>query len=226
MKRLSVLFVCPKVVLILGLIIVWSAPGLAQLNIGVLGGYAGGIAKSAIPDYDDTKWSGTGTYGAVLNYRLHSGISLGVRAEQVKLKLTETGSDLGTLTLRPMLATIGYQTAPPKKGRGLGGHVQFGGGVGLTSFEIGPSVRDLVGSYGGIATVRATVNKAPLFEMGGGVDYFLNRHVSLTSDFRILLGNAGTTWTVAVGTFATNMDWNKLSPSTAQILGGIRFWLK
>ncbi len=209
--------------LVLGLLAV-SSTGLAQFNVAILGGYAGGIAKSAIPDYDATRWGGTKTYGATLNYRFHNGLSLGFRAEQMTLRMTEDGDHMGDLKLRPLMAAVGYQTRRPETGRGFGGHAQFGGGIALTEFETGAAINAIASAYHG--NVDVTVNRAPVFEAGGGVDYFLNRWVSITSDFRLVMSNVGTRWRVSVGNSYSDMDWNKLYASTGQVLGGVRFWLK
>lgn len=204
-------------------VIVLAAPAMAQFNAGFLGGFAGAVAKEGVPDFQDTKFSGAGTYGAALNYRKANGLSIGLKAEQVTMTLREGTDEMGRLKLTPLMATLGYQ-GRPKEGRGFTGHAQFGGGIALAEFQKGLAITGLERQYG--ALIDATVKNAPVFEIGGGADYFLNRHVSLTSDFRILITMVGTSW-AAVGRQRVEIpDINKFNPSSAQILGGVRFWLR
>ena len=201
----------------------FAACASAQLNIGAVGGYAGGIAREGISGFSSSSLMGSQTYGASASYRFNSGMSVGFRGESVRFGLRESGLDLGSLQLRPVLATIGYQ-GMPRDGQGFTGHGHFGGGVAFTSFSKGPAITGLERTYG--ALIVATTKTAPVIEFGGGVDYFLTRNISLTTDFRLLFSNVGTQFT-AVGVRSVPVEGIDTFPaSNAQVLGGIRFWIR
>jgi hypothetical protein len=74
--------------------------------------------------------------------------------------------------------------------------------------------------------VLVSTRKAPVFEFGGGIDYFISPNISLTTDFRLLASNVKTQWAV-VGTRTVPVsEFEKFFASNGQVLGGIRFWLK
>ena len=164
----------------------------------------------------------TEAYGVSVNYRFHNGVSIGLRAEQFQMGLKESSDSLGVLKMRPVMVVFGGQ-GRPAKGRGITGHGQIGGGVALCRFEKGAAITGLERLTG--ATIVVSTKNAPVFEMGGGLDYFLSRHVSLTTDFRVLLSNVGTSWS-AVGRRAVLIPGiDKFFASNGQALGGIRIWL-
>jgi len=199
-----------------------AAAAAAQVNIGVLGGLAGSVTEEGVAGFGETKFKPTNAYGATFNYRFPSGLSIGVRAEQFRMPLREGSDALGNLQMRPVMVTIGGQGRPPK-GRGLTGHGQIGGGVSLCRFEKGSAITDLERMFGARVDVRTKT--APVFEMGGGLDYFISRHVSFTTDFRILLSNVGTSW-YAVGRQSVQIDnIEKFFASNAQAIAGVRIWL-
>jgi hypothetical protein len=193
------------------------------MHIGATGGYAASITKEGVAGFGDTSLGKSKTYGADLGYRFGSGLKLGVRVEQLRLGVRESGLDLGTLAMRPVLVTVGYQ-GMPAKGRGFTGHGQFGGGVALSRFTNGPAIVNLERATG--ARLETTTRTSPAFELGGGVDYFVTRQVSLTTDFRVLLSNVGTQFT-AVGVRRVPIDGiDKFFASNAQVLAGVRIWFR
>lgn len=194
---------------------------LAQVNVGILGGLAGSVTEEGVAGFGDTKFKSANAYGATLNYRFRSGFSVGVRTEQFRLPLHEGSDFLGNLRMRPMILTIGGQSRPAK-GRGFAVHGQIGGGVALCRFEKGTTLTDVERLYG--VRVDVHTKKAPVFELGGGMDYFVSRHVSFTTDFRVLLSNVGTQW-YAVGYRRVHMDKiKKFFASNAQAIAGLRIW--
>lgn len=114
--------------------------------------------------FSESAFKPSNAYGASLNYRFHNGLFVGLRAEQFRRALKESGDALGNLKVQPALFVLGYQ-GKPTKGRSLTGHVQLGGGVGKTQFEKGPAIDELEQIYRGAQLVVRTEN-APVFEMG------------------------------------------------------------
>lgn len=198
-----------------------AAPAIAQVNAGILGGLAGSVTREGVAGFGETKFKAANAYGATLSYRFRNGFSVGVRTEQFRLPLREGSDFLGSLQMRPVMLTVGGQ-GRPAKGRGFAGHGQIGGGVALCRFEKGTTLTNLERRYG--ARIDVHTKKAPVFELGGGVDYFVSRHVSFTTDFRILLSNVGTQW-YAVGYRTVPIPKiDKFFASNAQAIAGLRIW--
>ncbi len=209
-------------VCILGAVLTGTAPAVAQINVGLLGGMAGSITQEGVAGFGETKFKPANTYGATLNYRFARGFSIGVRTEQFRMPLKENGDNFGNLQMRPVMVAIGGQ-GRPAKGRGLTGHGQIGGGIALCRFEKGPAITTLERLLG--VRMQVEAKNAPVFEMGGGLDYFVSRHVSFTTDFRVLLSNVGTKW-YAVGGRRVQVDnVDKFYASNAQAIAGVRIWL-
>ena len=205
------------------ILIIGSIPARAQLNFGFTGGVAGSVTGEGVADFSETKFSPSRTYGASAGYRFSNGLTLAARAEQFQMGLRENGASLGTLRMKPILFSVGYQGLP-SEGRRITGHVQFGAGMALTDFEKGSVLTDMESAYG--ARLNILTSHAPIFEFGGGLDYFFSRYVSFTSDFRILFSNVGTQWS-AVGYRTVEMpDIETFLASNGQAQVGIRFWLK
>jgi hypothetical protein len=147
---------------------------------------------------------------------------------------------VGTLELRPLLFTGGYQ-GRPRNGRGLSGHAQLGAGISLSQFNKSPEIINLERQQGPTYPVGVVRTKnAPVAELSAGIDFFISRHVSFTSDFRMLLANVDADYSLACtgqclcsGTAGKGCTLfpamapigNRFSASTGQVLVGIRFWL-
>ncbi len=207
----------------LGLMLLGSLPARAQLNLGFTGGMAGSVTSEGIANFSETKFRPSRTYDASVGYRFSNGMTLGVRAEQLQLGLRENGSSLGSLTMKPFLLSIGYQ-GRPSEGRGFAGHVQVGGGMALTNFNKGSALTSMEGAYG--ARLNILTDNAPVFELGAGFDYFVSRHVSFSSDFRILFANVATQWSAVGRQMVPIPDIERFYASNGQAVGGIKFWLK
>jgi len=208
------------------LVVVLAAgvPAYAQLSVHATGGFAGNVNKEAIGGFSETKFGPTSAYGAGVNYRFKNGVSLGVNAEQLRMNLKEDKDTLGRLQLKPVLLTLGYQGKPKtKNGRGVTGHAEFGGGRASPRFEKGSAITGLESQYR--AQVRVRTTNTPVFSLSAGVDYFVSRHVSFTTDMRFLIANVGTSW-AAVGYRTVPIpNINKFGASTGQVLGGLKLWL-
>jgi hypothetical protein len=224
MKPKTLFRFCSAATFAAGAIFLLSGIARAQFHAGVAGGYAASIAGDGLAGFGDTTLGGTSTRAGSAAYRIGNGLVLGVRAEQLRLHLTETGADMGRLRITPLLVSVGYQGLPAN-GRGFTGHGQFGGGIALTSFTNGAFVSDLERMTG--ATMQVRTKSAPAFEAGGGVDYFVTRQISFTTDFRLLLSNVPVSMT-AVGPrgSAAVPGVEKFFASSAQVLGGIRLWIR
>jgi hypothetical protein len=195
----------------------------SQINFGISSGFAGPVGPEAIPDFSEDVFQRTKAYAASMGYRFGSGATIGVRYEQLRMRLTEGSDALGTLDLRPAMVSAGYQSRPDD-GRGFAGHGQGGGGIARTKFVKGSAVRALETFYG--ATVLVSTKTAPVFEFGGGVDYFITKRLSITSDFRVVVANVNTDWSVGSAGFVVPIEGiDKFLASTWQVLGGIRFYL-
>jgi len=201
----------------------FAACAAAQLSIGVSAGFAGGVTSEGVEGFSDSKFKPSDAYGASLRYRFKNGVFAGVSAEQFRLGLKENGDALGSLTVQPALILVGYQSKPAN-GRGFAGHIEFGGGIGRTRFEKGPALIDLERQFPGAQLVVRTRN-AGVGEFGGGLDYFISRYASLTSDFRLLFSNIGTDWAAeGYGYNVTIPQISKFFASNGQVQGGIRLW--
>jgi hypothetical protein len=195
---------------------------MAQVGIGFHGGLAGPAAKEGLAGFSETKFRRTETFGGSISYRTQRGVVVGVRAEQLRMRLKERDVDFGSLQMRPVLLFVGGQHKPAE-GRGWSGHGQVGAGVAFTRFHKGVDVTNLERLFGG--RFEVSTKTAPVFEMGGGVDYFFSRRLSLTTDFRVLLSNVGTRWE-AVGVRRVPVQgFEKFFASNGQALMGIRVWL-
>jgi hypothetical protein len=216
--------ICGRAIWVSLLAIYFAAPVAAQLSVGGVYGIAGPFAASAVEGFDHTKWRRAPTYGAAVEYRFKSGLSLGVRAERLDMKMREDAYELGSLKISPMLATIGYQILPAK-GKRFGGYVRFGAGTGSTKFTNGPDIKNLIGTSG--VKLDVSVDKPILFDIGGGIDYFLIRQISITGDFRLLMSNIGTKWRMSYGSVYTYLeDVDNFYASTGQAAIGVRLWLR
>lgn len=203
--------------------LVFAQPAAAQTSFGLMGGWAGSITQQGLGGFAQTKFQKGPTFGGGFGHRFGNNVSLELSASQLSMQLIEGGADLGTLRMSPIMLLLRGQ-GKPASGKGLTGHAQLGGGINLIrGFEKGRSVTDLERRFG--ARMEISNRNSAIFEVGGGVDYFFNRHVSLTTDFRLLLGNVKTSW-VAVGRTSVPVEgFEKFLVSNGQALMGIRFWL-
>ena len=208
-----------------GLLLLSSSTGLAQMNVSVSGGYAGSMTEEGIKGFSETEFSKNArTYGGGFGFRFRSGITIEARVEQLRLELSETGDVFGTLEMRPITISVGVQTMPAKN-HGFAFHGQVGGGMARTKFVNGPWIKELEDYYYSLIDVEVTTKDAFVFTAGGGVDYFITRNFALTSDFRIVGTNVGTSWAVSgLGTSLPIEDADTFYASTAQVLGGVRIW--
>jgi len=193
----------------------------AQFNFGVNGGFAGSVTTEALAGYSSTKLDSGGALGGAVGYRFGNGLTLGMSVDQFRMTLRENAENFGSLRMRPVIASVGWQGRP--SGRGLTGHAQIGGGVLLTNFQKGPFITDLERTSR--AQVVTTTKNAPAVALGGGLDYFLHPKFSVFTDVRILFANVTTEW-AAVGNIRVPLDFDKFYASNAQMLGGIRVWFK
>lgn len=210
-----------------GLLLLSSATASAQVNVSVSGGYAGSMTEEGIKGFSETEFSKNArTYGGGGGFRFRSGITIEARVEQLRLELTETGDVFGTLELRPITVSVGTQSLPAGN-HGLAFHGQLGGGIARTKFVTGPWISELEEYYYSLLQVEVTTKNAFVFTAGGGLDYFVTRNFALTSDFRIVGTNVGTSWSVSgPGVSLPIEDADTFYASTVQVLGGVRIWFR
>ncbi|HEU0142191.1 MAG TPA: hypothetical protein VFQ79_20890 [Bryobacteraceae bacterium] len=205
----------------MGLAFTWTAT--AQVNFGLAGGLAGSATKEGLAGYTATGFGRSASYGGGGGYRFRNGLIVDGRFEQLQMRLSEDGADMGSLRLRPAVITVGYQGIPAK-GRGFSGHAYVGGGVAFSSFRKGNAITALERQYGGQMVVET--KSAPALIVGAGIDYFLSPRVSLTSDFRFVGANVGTSWAAVGPGGRAALPFEKFFVSNGQVVGGMKFWLK
>jgi len=198
------------------------AEGPGAFSIGAMGGGVAPIASEAVEGFPDTEWDTKGVFAGSLLYRFPSGFAIELLGESLDMELKENGASFGTLKMKPIMLLFKFQGMPVQES-GWAGHGGIGGGINNTSFEKGTVLTDLERASG--ATINITTDKAFVFELGGGADYFFNRHVSVNFDLKMLLCNVGTNWSVSGGGgSATIPDINKFMVSNIQALAGLRVW--
>ncbi|MBI5181591.1 MAG: hypothetical protein HZA06_01610 [Nitrospirae bacterium] len=207
-------------------VIVYDRPE-GKFSIGAFGGGAWSMADHAAEGtrstYPNTQFEADGlnAYGGSLMYKFPRGFALEVAVERISMDLVETGYNFGTLDMMPIMFLLKFQ-GYPRDGRGLTGHIQIGAGWSLNSFEKGKYITDLERTYR--ATYTIDTDDSFVFELGGGLDIFFVKYVSLSLDLKLLLSNVGTSWKVSSGTATSTVDITTFYASNIQALIGLRFW--
>jgi len=210
-----------------GLIILVTVASAASaqagnFSIGGFGGWAGSMADEAVSGFSQTKLESSAVYGGSILYRFSNGFALELCAEHLEMELTELGSNFGKLKMTPLMLLFKFQ-GMPQTGRGITGHFDIGGGINFTSFDKGKFVTDLEKSSGAKFTI--STDNSFIFEMGGGIDYFFTKNISINLDARLLAGNVGTSWKASGRTGSVTItDIDTFHVSNFQGLVGLRFW--
>lgn len=195
-----------------------------RISIGGYGGEAFSVADNAIHgadldgvkhEYPNTEFQQGEMYGGSLMFRFPNGIALEFSADRNRFDLDEGGTEMGTLELTPILALIKYQGLPARDS-GFAGHAELGFGWALTKFELSGAAK-----RAGWTSVDTDDNYA--FLAGMGIDYFLCKYVSLSTNARFLLVQTQTKWKMG-----ENVDQKRKSfnANNVQVLFGLRFWLE
>jgi hypothetical protein len=203
------------------IIIIFSTqPVFAESGVfsfGAFGGSVSSFASHALEgedsQYTDTKFKGKQVYGGSIMYRFPSGFAFELCAEKFSMDLNELGVDFGKLNMMPIMLLLKIQ-GMPKNEIGFTGHLDIGGGVSFNSFDNGSFLKELEETFG--YNIKIETKDSFVFEIGGGIDYFFNKNVSLNIDGRLLISSIETSgWLI---------DANKLYANNLQVLLGLRFW--
>ena len=180
------------------------------------------LSGEALEGFPHTEFESTSAYGGSIMYRFPSGFALELLVEKYGMDLTEFGDNFGTLHMQPVLLLFKAQRMP-SNGTGGSGHAEVGLGINFTSFDKGPFITNAENTYGVQYTIDT--DDSFVFELGAGLDYFFTSHFSFAFDFRLFLGNVGTTWTVSGpgGTLPVE-DVSKFLTNNVQLLAGLRLW--
>jgi Outer membrane protein beta-barrel domain len=202
-----------------------AAPALAangNFSLGVHGGWAWSIADEAVSGFPDTEFRNAPVYGGSLLYRFPGGLTLGVSVEHLKMDLKEFGDNFGKIKMTPVMFNILYQGVP-YGGRGLTGHGGIGLGVNFNSFDKGSFITDL--ERANAVNFSIDTDEGFVFSVGGGMDYFFAKNVSMNLDGRFLFGTIDTSWRVSgPGGSARVTDIDRFYIHSFQLLLGMRVW--
>lgn len=157
-------------------------------SLGIQGGWAWSTADNAIWGEDGTQFDSTPVYGGGLMYRFPEGYAIELAVEHIELTLKDSGYELGTLNMTPVMVLFKAQ-GMPRRGTGITGHVEIGGGMNIASFDQGPSATE-----SGFAFSVNVDESTFVFALGAGADYFITPHLSLSLGARWLAGEIGSTW--------------------------------
>lgn len=188
-----------------------------SFSVGAFGGFVTGVTGEAVDGYEDTEWENGSAFGGSIMYRTANGLMFELLYEQFEMGLEENGSEFGTIKVTPILLMIGYQGLP-KNMKGVAFHATIGGGMASADLEKGDFIKDLENISGN--SIDISNDSAFMFELGGGMDYFLTKNIALTLDGRLLIGSIDSEWDYNNG----NTDDFKLMASNFQGLLGVRLW--
>lgn len=204
---------------------------LHVISIGGGLGYALSITSEAIEDYPYTTFDGSILFAGSIVLLLPGNIGSENRPAQIgfeidvskySMELKEEGSDFGRLDMLSTMFLLKF-IQYPKDLIGPGFHIEAGGGVFFSGFHKGSFISSLERVKGVLFQIRN--ENSPFFELGSGLDLFINENSSLSINARLFLGNIGTKWTVcAQDTCAIFNDFDKFSASSLEISGTLRFW--
>jgi len=193
-------------------------------SVGIHGGVALPTVREAVDGFSETGWSSSSMVGASAMYRWSNGFAVEIGAQRYTFELEEGASKFGTLELTPIVLLVKYQGLP-QGDRGFAGHFDLGGGVALGKFSKGGFVTDLERATG--AAFAITTKPSFVFQVGGGVDYFLTKWLSLNVDGRWLFTKMGTDWSAqGPGGAAALTEIDSFHVSNFQFIGGARLWLR
>lgn len=202
-----------------------SLPG--QVSVGVGGGPALGVYnQNAVESFTSSKSALVApVFGAEVGYRFRNGVAVGVAGQQIEMPFKNEDVDLGTLWTRATVAYFGYQGVPAR-GRGMSFHALAGGGFARTDFRKDVWFNSVEQTFR--APVVITTNNPPVFWFSFGGDYFASKYFSVTVfDYRMIVGNADTSWSFAGRPTLTQYSAvDKIRLTNAQFVFGVRFWIQ
>ena len=125
--------------------------------------------------------------------------------------------DYGTLRVTPVMVLFKFQGFPSKK-TGFTGHGDIGIGVAFSNFEEGHYFHNIEHNTNIHYDVKTDETFA--FQLGGGVDFFLNPKVSLNLDCK---------WMYCVVPTKVSIDryndMDKINASNLQLVLGATYWI-
>jgi opacity protein-like surface antigen len=196
-----------------------STPAFAEsgkFSVGVIGGGAWSTADNAIWGRSGTNFESAAVYGGRLMYWFPQQIGLELAVDRIALDVKDSGRDVGTLSLTPVMLVVKAQ-GMPRGGTGFTGHLEIGGGLNFTDFDENPSGDELGFPYT-IETETAFV-----YAIGAGADYFLSEHFSLSLDGRWMGGEVDSVRKTEEVT-GTRKDDLTFFIYNLELLMGVRYW--
>jgi hypothetical protein len=196
----------------------------AQTTAAIWYGGQISITEEAIKGFEDTRFEPGRSLAGSAGFRFGRGFFTEFHFGRFDMRLTEDGDDFGRLHVaQVLLARFGYQGRPARPG--VSGHYQLGGGVARSiRWENGAAIRQLE-RESGARMVVATGNNQPVFELGGGPDFFISRHFAIATDFRMLLMNVSTEWNAVGRRIVRLEDVDTFFASNFQAQVGLRLFL-
>jgi len=156
-------------------------------------------------------------------YRFANGFALELLVVRHSMELTENSETFGKLQLTPIVFLFKGQSVP-LKGSGVGWHGDIGGGIALSSFEKGAFITNLERTYD--VNIKVDTENGVVVVMGGGVDFFFTKNISLSLDLKYFMCYVGTTWKASGPGGTVNFDTiDKFDASNIQLLATLRGWI-
>jgi hypothetical protein len=217
-----------NIVKILIFILIISIPNLAiaknneHMGVGGFLGFTTSTAgDNAIKDFDDSARLENGfIIGGNFFYAPENSNGAGIEGIIETFNMNLSGDfDYGKLRITPVMALFKFQGFPSKK-TGFAGHGSIGVGIAFTDFEKGEifhNINRYTRAHSSVETDNTFV-----FQIGGGVDYFFNRKVSMNLDCKWLYGVVPIRVTVE-GYRVDDMD--KINASNLQLVMGATYWI-
>jgi hypothetical protein len=194
-----------------------------RFSLGVFGGKAWTIETSAATgestDWPETKFDNSETWGGHFGYLWEifpdtlGGVEL--MAQTMEFNFTEQGYKYGEISAVPIMLLIKLQRFPHAP-RGLGGHLDVGGGVVSSDFNAGPYFDSGASS----STVDTDLSAA--WTIAGGLDYFITEHLAVSGTVRFLWSSIDTTWVNEGGSRPGQLDLTKLIIHNTQFVIGLQ----
>ena len=202
---------------------VWAVKDNSKMSAGIFTGYNWSTAdEEAVKGYDDTELDSSAILGGSFFYAPQDSKGFGIEAviETFSMDLNSDSYEIGTLEMVSMMALLKYQGYPSKK-IGFAGHADVGIGICFNNFEKGDALNDI--EHYTRAHVNVDTDESFIFQLGGGVDYFITPQFSLNLDGKWMYNNVP----IKVSAAGYRIDeFDEIDASNLQLLAGVKYWIK
>ncbi len=177
---------------------------MSGITVGAFVGYPDWYANEALQSFPKTEFWGRALVGAELFLPISTQahqvgqmhvvrFGLALRVDNYSLRLTENAIvEYGVLRITSVTPAFKVRWEP--RGGSLGYHIEGGWGWAITSFSRGTEIKALDaidGSYRSVSTEDSL-----LFTIGGGLDFYVDKNVSVSLDVRIVALTVWSDWDI------------------------------